>query len=95
MEQKTWRFDLDGTAHVVRLDWTYWGGRREVFVDGEERDASTVLGRWRSSQTFDLDGRHGVVETRPTKMISVKLNITLEIDGQPVEAEPGSSFWEG
>ena len=95
MEQKTWTFDLDGQTHVVRLDWTYWGGRRDVWVDGVQRHESVIPMRWRSSQAFDIGEHQGVVTTAPTKTISGRFRITLEIDGQPIEPEPGSSFWEG
>ena len=94
MEHKTWKLDLDGDAHVVRLDWTYWGGLREVFIDGEQRHESVVPMRWKSSQAFEIDGRHCVVKTEPSALLSPKFRISLEVDGQPVASEPGSSFWE-
>lgn len=96
MEQKTWKFELDGETHVVRLDWTYWGGRRNVTVDGVERHESIVPMRWRSTQEFDVAGHQAVVTTEPTITISARFKISLTIDGQRIEPEPGSSsFWEG
>lgn len=79
----------------MRLDWTYWGGRREVFVDGTQRHESVIPMRWRSTQAFVVDGHPCVVTTEPTGTLSAKFRISLEVDGQQVVAEPGSSFWEG
>jgi hypothetical protein len=28
-----WKFELDGSWHVVRVDWEFWSGRRAVFLD--------------------------------------------------------------
>ncbi|HMS46422.1 MAG: hypothetical protein WAX12_15080 [Candidatus Microthrix subdominans] len=95
MEHKTWKFQLKGEDHIVRLDWTYWGGRREVFVDGQQRHESIIPMRWRSSQVFELEGSHCVVTTEPTGLMSPKFRISLEIDGEGIKPQPGSSFWEG
>ena len=48
--------DLDGTEHLVTLDWTYYGGRRRMSLDCAVVDESTVPMRWSSEQLFDLPG---------------------------------------
>lgn len=42
MERKSWKVDIDGAQHSVVLDWTYYGGRREVTVDGRGVSKSTI-----------------------------------------------------
>ena len=93
MEHKTWNFPLDGADHVVRLDWTYFTGRREVFVDGKQRHESVIPMRWRSSQPFEIEGRNCVVTTEPTWLLSPQFRISLKIDGKTIEPESGPSSW--
>lgn len=93
MEQKTWKFDLDDTEREVRLDWTYWGGHREVFLDGVSRHESVIPMRGRSQQRFEIDGHPAIVRTEPENF--VKFKITLEVDGRLVEAEAVTKpYWE-
>ena len=94
MERKSWTVDLDGDQHTVVLNWTYFGGRREVVLDGQVVDESTIPMRWSSEQTFEIGGRPAVVRTKPRRNLSPYFVITLEVDGQPVEPDPGSSGWE-
>ena len=91
---KTWKFDLDGTEHEVRLEWTYWSGRRTVLVDGERLADSTRWFTWRTTQRIDVAGHAVVVRTEPSWMLSPLFRITLEVDGRVIEPEAGSTFWE-
>lgn len=86
--------ELDGARHEVVLLWTYWGGAREVQVDGSTVDRSRVPMRWRSEQSFDLAGHRAVVRTRPSSRFSPWFVITLEVDGRTVEPDAGFSRWE-
>lgn len=95
MERKTWTVSIDGTEHSVALNWTYWGGERQVVVDGEVVDDDARLMRWTSAQEFDLGGHRAVVRTEPAKRFSTQFVITLEVDGAVVEPDPGQpSRWE-
>mgnify|MGYP000329788969 CR=1 FL=1 len=94
MEQTIWNVELDGATHEVRLDWTYFGGRREVFVDGVQRHVSVIPMRWRSTQEFEIDGHPCVVATEPSSLISPYFRISLRVDGRVVEAETPKSKWE-
>ena len=94
MERKSWTVDLDGRGRTVVLDWTYWGGRRQVSVDGEVVESSTVPMRWRSTQAFQIDGHQAVVRTRPSGPVSPRFVITLEVDEKAVQPDPGKSGWE-
>lgn len=94
MERKSWTVDVDGSRHEVVLQWSYWGGAREVQVDGRTVDRSRVPMRWRSEQTFDVAGHNAVVRTRPSKPVSPWFVITLELDGRKVEPNSGFSRWE-
>lgn len=94
MESKSWQLELDGTSHEVKLLWSYWRGGRELVVDGETVDRSTVPLRWKSSQRFSLGSHRGVVTTRPARRFSQYFLITLELDGREVGPQPGSSKWE-
>lgn len=94
MERKSWSIDVDGTQHAVALNWTYWGGRREVTVDGEVVATNTLPMRWSSTQPFRLGGHEAVVRTRPSNPVSPYFVITLELDGRKMPAEPGRSGWE-
>lgn len=94
MKKKSWKVASGETTHTVDLLWSYWGGHREVQVDGETVDRSTVPMRWRSKQSFELDGREAVVETRPTKPISPFFSISLRFDGDEIASESAKSFGE-
>ena len=91
MEHKSWIVDLDGRTHTVVLDWTYYGGRRQVSVDGQVVDSSRVPMRWRSTQAFEIDGYRAVVRTRPSGPLSPLFVIDLEVDGKAVVPEAGKS----
>lgn len=86
---------LDGTEHEVRLDWTYWSGRREIYVDGIQRDERSERMQWKSTQRIEVDGHACVVRTEPTRLISARFRITLEVDGREVRSESEKPFWEG
>lgn len=94
MERKSWTVDVDGSPHAVVLDWTYYGGRREVAVDDRVVSKSTIPMRWRSEQAFKIDGRPAVVRTKPSRAISPWFVITLDVDGRAVPPDPGKSRWE-
>ena len=94
MERKSWKVDLNGAQHAVALDWTYFGGRREVTLDRELVSESTIPMRWRSEQTFQIDGHPAVVRTKPARRLSPWFVISLEVDGATVPPEPGKSRWE-
>jgi FAIM1 (Fas apoptotic inhibitory molecule) protein len=94
MERKAWTVEVDGRPHEVVLQWSYWGGAREVQVDGQTVDRSKVPMRWRSEQSFEVAGHNAIVSTRPSRRISPWFVITLEIDGRDVEPDAGFSRWE-
>lgn len=94
MATKTWDVETDGRRHEVVLDWGYWGGRREVRVDGQVVDSSTVPMRWKSTQEFDLDGHRCVLTTRPSKRLSAYFRIELEVDGRKVASPDAPDVWE-
>ncbi|MEP1124255.1 MAG: hypothetical protein ABJH68_10240 [Ilumatobacter sp.] len=91
---KTWRFDLDGTPRELRLEWTYWSGRRTVDVDGERLAESATWFTWKTTQRVDVAGHACVVRTEPSWLLSPLFRITLEVDGRVIEPEAGSTFWE-
>ena len=64
MAQKTWKVALDGTTHTEQLNWTYFGGEREVRVDGTVVNEEHKMLRWNSDQEFTLDGHRCRVVTR-------------------------------
>ncbi len=95
MERKVWRVELDGAAHEVVLNWTYWGGDRQVVVDGALVGDDTRAMRWKSEQRFDLAGHPAVVRTRPKAKVSPYFVVTLEVDGDVVPPVAGPrSKWE-
>ena len=95
MERMSWNVDVDGRAHSISLDWSYWGGYRGVRVDGSVVDESTVPMRGRSEQRFEIDGHHAAVRTRPTSRLSPYFAIELELDERIVPPEPGPrSRWQ-
>lgn len=108
MEQKPWTVDIDGGEHTVVLNWTYYGGRREVVVDGRAVSKNTIPMRWRSEQAFEIDRQPAVVRTQPARRISrfrdiaeavhgagaALFVITLEVDGKAVQPDSGKSRWE-
>lgn len=77
MAQKTWNVALDGTTHTVQLNWTYWGGEREVVVDGTVVNEDRKLLRWESDQHFDIDGHHFNIVTRPQALNVTAFDVDL------------------
>ncbi len=94
MERKSWKVDIDGAQHTVVLEWTYYGGRREVTVDGRVVSKSTIPMRWRSEQRFEIEGHPAVVRTKPSRRLSPWFVISLEVDGSTVPPGPERSRWE-
>ncbi len=94
LERKVWTVDVDGGPHAVVLHWTYFGGHRELEVDGRVVGESTVPMRWRSEQAFEIAGHRAVVRTQPARRVSPWFVITLEVEGKAVAPDPGESRWE-
>ncbi|SHH20137.1 hypothetical protein SAMN05443575_3416 [Jatrophihabitans endophyticus] len=87
MYTAVWNVDVDGRAHEVTLKWTYWGGERDVYLDGELVAESTLLLRWKSDQEIDIDGHTARVVTRPHSLAHPdRFTLVLDLDG--VEHEP-------
>ena len=89
MSSAIWQIEVDGQQHEVELQWTYWGGERNVLVDGTIVDADTQALRWKSDQSIDVGGKRCVVITRPKKVNKVAFDVLLEVDGQ--ELTPAST----
>lgn len=90
MAEKRWRVD----EHDLVLEWSYWGGKREVTVDGEVVAQNQIPMRGWSEQRFELDGKVAVVRTKPSFAVSAKFVVTLEVDGREVAPAEGRSQWE-
>lgn len=88
MAQRNWTIDLDGREHTVTLNWTYWGGEREVLVDGRVVNENQKLLRWESNQEFEIDGHQCAVITRPQHPNLVEFDIELLVDGRAVAPVP-------
>ena len=59
------------------MQWTYFGGERELNVDGQIADDNTLLMRWTSEQHFTVGGRAGRVVTRPQRINFAAFDIEL------------------
>lgn len=94
MYRKTWKIPVDGEEHRVELNWSYWGGAREVLADGKVVNHDRMPMRWRSEQTFDLAGHEVKVITKPSKPLSGYFKIELTVDGSPVASDDAPTFWE-
>lgn len=94
MVEKRWTVTCDGVDHVVSLEWTYFGGRRDISVDNKAMRTSIWPMRWKSEQHFTLDGRDAVVRTRPYRKAPWLFVISLEVDGVEVASDSASSAWE-
>lgn len=94
MERKVWQVDVDGSRHEVALNWTYWGGDRQVLLDGELVHSDSQAMRWKSEQPFKIGGRTAVVRTKPKNGFSPFFVITLEVDGREVTSDSKLSQWE-
>jgi len=84
--RKTWQPDVNGSRHEVVLNWTYWGGKRELVVDGEvaSRERRPLLS-W-SDQRFQLDGQACKVVTRPQRVNIAKFDVELFVGNTLVPA---------
>ncbi len=92
--EKQWTVPLDGMEHRVELHWTYWGGVREVVVDGRVVARSSKLFRAHWEQSFDLDGHRALVTTKSSRRMSGRFMIDLTVDGSPVRSTSAVSRWE-
>lgn len=88
MALRNWTIDLDGREHTVTLNWTYWGGEREVLVDGRVVNEDKKFLRWESHQEFELDGHHCAVITRPQRSNITEFDIELRVDGRVIAPIP-------
>lgn len=86
MKAARWTIEVDGQQHDVRLEWTYWGGQRDVYVDNQIMDGDTVPFRWSSTQAIEVGSKRVAVITRPQKINKAAFDVLLEVDG--VEIEP-------
>jgi len=75
--RRTWRADVNGGQHEVVLNWTYWGGKRELVVDGEVVSDQRRPLLWWSEQVFQLDGQPCKVVTRPRNVNVAKFEVEL------------------
>lgn len=86
----TWRVEANGSEHEVVLNWSYWGGRREVVVDGEVIDSRRRPLLWWSEQPFQIDGQQCKVVTRPQNINVAKFEVELFVGDRLVPAQGGS-----
>ncbi|WP_375489381.1 hypothetical protein [uncultured Jatrophihabitans sp.] len=82
MDRATWNVDVHGTGHQIELRWSYWGGRREVYVDGTFAAGDTKVLRWKSRHPVDVAGKTCTVITRPKKHAKTVFDVFLDVDGQ-------------
>lgn len=94
MAEKRWTVTCDDMDHVVSLEWTYFGGRRDVRVDDETVRTSTRPLRWRSEQHFTVSGHSAVVRTRPYSKAPWLFVVSLEVDGAEIASDSAISTWE-
>ncbi len=87
MAEKTWKVDLDGKTHTVQLNWTYWGGEREVVVDGIVVNEDRKLLRWESDQQFTIDGHECQIVTRPQSTNIAAFDVDLFVGKTLIDAE--------
>ena len=80
MARATWNIDVDGQPHTIELQWTYFGGERELSVDGQIADDNTIPFRWTSEQHFTVGGQVGRVVTRPQRINVAAFDVELYLD---------------
>lgn len=85
--RSTWQVDANGGRHEVVLNWTYWGGRRELVVDGQVISDQRRPMLWWSEQPFQLDGQPCKVVTRPQKINVAKFEVELFVGDTLVRAQ--------
>lgn len=92
MYTATWNLDVAGAQHEVKLEWTYWGGERHVFIDGKEVDGSHIPMRWKSTQEVEVEGKQIVVITRPHSVTHPsRFDVLLEVDGKEIEPDSNTT----
>jgi hypothetical protein len=77
MARATWNIDVNGEQHLVELNWTYFGGERELIVDGQVANDNTIPFRWTSEQKFTIGGQEGRVVTRPQRINVAAFDVEL------------------
>lgn len=87
MAQKTWNVELDGKTHSVQLNWTYFGGAREVVVDGAVVNEDRKLLRWESDQHFEIDGHDCHIVTQPQAKNVAAFDVDLFVGNTLINAE--------
>jgi hypothetical protein len=77
MRRSTWHVDENGSRHEVVLNWSYFGGKRELVVDGQVVSDQRRPVLWWSEQPFQLDGQPCKVVTRPQNINFAKFEVEL------------------
>lgn len=92
MYTAVWNIEVDGAVHEVKLEWTYWGGERDVYVDGVLVDEDKKPLRWKSDQQVDVAGKRVTVLTRPHSALhSARFSVLLQVDGAEIEPDENLS----
>ena len=87
VRRTTWRVDVDGRPHEVVLNWTYWGGKREVVLDGDVVAKQRKPLLWWSEQAFRVDGQACRVVTRAQKANTLEFDAELFVGDTLVRAQ--------
>jgi len=61
----TWNLDVKGTRHIVVFDWNFFGGKREIKVDGAVVNTDSKLLQRESDQSMTIGSEQASVVTRP------------------------------
>lgn len=86
----TWQVDMNGRQHEIVLNWTYWGGKREVVLDGDVISSERRPLLWWSEQPFQIDDEACKVVTRPQKINTTEFHVELFVGDRLVPAQGGS-----
>jgi len=78
MGSRSWEVVLDETKHSVRLEHSYFGGKRTLFVDGVRHELKRIAVDFGSSHPFVLGGHEAVARIRTN---GLWYSYDLEVDG--------------
>lgn len=87
MARAVWNVDVNGTSHEIELKWTYFGGDRDVFVDGTLVQDDDHPMRWQSKQMFVIDGEQFSVVTKPQTINIAAFDIELHHNNQVLKPD--------
>ena len=81
MPKREWSFELADGRHTVELDYGYWSGKREIYIDGLPYESSRNIWDTGSVHHFKISDVPCILHI---KISGYKVSYRLYVDGKIV-----------